>query len=163
MNKSILIIIVILVIAVGGYFLFVGNSDENLEPASDLGAILEVPAPGETDVEETVVNGGVDGEPTEEEQTVQEITIVGTEFAFSPAAITVEEGQSVKITFENQGEFPHNLVIEELGITTATISGGQTDAIEFIAPSAGTYTTFCSVGTHRELGMEGNLDVRPTE
>ncbi len=90
---------------------------------------------------------------------VKEVTVVGTEFSFSPSSITAKAGQKVKITFQNQGGAPHNLVITGLGISTKTIFGGKTDTIEFTAPSSGTFTFFCSVPGHRAAGMEGSLKV----
>ena len=65
----------------------------------------------------------------------------------------------MKITFENTGNFPHNLTVEGTGIATKTIAGGKSNVIEFTAPSSGTYTIFCSVAGHRALGMVGTLTV----
>lgn len=90
-------------------------------------------------------------------EAIKEITVVGTEFAFSPSAITVQAGENVKLTFKNEGRAPHNLVIEGLGISTKIIGSGKTDTIEFISPDPGTYAVFCSVGSHRAEGMEGDL------
>lgn len=90
---------------------------------------------------------------------VKELTVSGAEFSFDPASITVSAGESVRITFKNNGRAPHNLVIEGLGVSTKTIGGGQADTTEFIAPSAGTYAFICSVPGHRASGMEGSLIV----
>lgn len=89
----------------------------------------------------------------------KEFTIEGSEFSFSPASITISAGEKVKLTFENQGRAPHNLVVEGLGISTRTIGSGQTDAVEFTAPASGTYIFFCSVPGHKTAGMEGSLKV----
>ena len=67
----------------------------------------------------------------------EEITITGKEFVFSPALITVKAGQRVKLTFKNEGNYPHNLSIDGLGITTKTIGSGQTETIEFTHSSSG--------------------------
>lgn len=137
-------IIVVLVIIVGGYFLLRGS--------------YQAPAPTVTP-EKTE-------KPTEIPPTTQapvsrvtEISVVGTEFNFNPASIGVKAGERVKLTFKNSGRAPHNLFIEGLNIGTKTISGGQTDVVEFTAPSSGTYTFFCSIPGHRASGMEGNLKV----
>lgn len=89
----------------------------------------------------------------------REITIVGSEFSFSPAQITVKAGQKVKIIFENNGKAPHNLVIEELGISTKVIGNGETNSIEFIASTQGKFDIICSVPGHKELGMKAELTV----
>ena len=141
MNKIILIIVIILIVIVGGYFLLGGSVQMPIE-LRDFGPVI--PEPGQ----ETPV-------ATE----VKEITVIGTEFAFSPFSITVLAGEKVKLTFKNNGQAPHNLAIKELGISTKTIGGGQTDTIAFTAPASGIFTFFCSIPGHRSSGMEGNLKV----
>ena len=149
-GKTIGIIVVVLVIIVGGYFLLRGD--------------YQVPTPTSTPA--PTVTSEKTEEPTETQSTTQvptsgatEINVVGTEFNFNPASISVKAGEQVKITFKNNGRAPHNLILEGLGIETKTIGGGQTDVVEFIAPSSGTYTFFCSVSGHRAAGMEGSLKV----
>ena len=139
MNKIILIIVIILIVLVGGYFLFKGGYQSPTTPTS-----TEVGAPEQ------------EGVGTAE---VKEITVVGTEFAFSPSAISVQAGEKVELIFKNEGRASHNLVIEGLGVSTKTIGGGKTDIIEFTAPVSGTFTFFCSIPGHRSSGMEGSLIV----
>lgn len=90
-------------------------------------------------------------------ETIKEITIIGTEFSFSPSSITVKAGEKVKITFQNKGSASHNLVIEGLGVSAKTIGSGKEDIIEFTAPASGTYAIFCSIPGHKAAGMEGSL------
>lgn len=143
MKKTVPIIIVILIAIVGGYFLLRGGYQVPTTPTT-------TPTTPEVSVPE---EEGVSGPE------VKEITVVGTEFSFSPSVITIQAGQKVKITFENIGGAPHNWIIQGLEIGTKTIGGGKTDTIEFTAPSSGTYTLFCSVSGHRAAGMEGSLKV----
>jgi plastocyanin len=92
----------------------------------------------------------------------REITVSGTEFSFSPKDITVKAGERVRLTFKNTGEAPHNWKVEGLNIGTRTIGGGQTDTIEFTAPTTAgvfNYIAFCGVPGHREAGMVGKLIV----
>lgn len=146
MPKTILIIIAGgLIVIVGGYFLLRGRYQAPTASTSTL-----IPPPLGISAPER------EGASTPE---VKEITVVGTEFSFSSSSITVSAGEQVKITFRNEGRAPHNLVLEGLGVTTKTISGGQTDTIEFTAPALGTYTFICSVPGHRAAGMEGSLVV----
>lgn len=139
MNKIILIIVVVAILGAGGYFLLRGG--------------YQAPAPG------SITPGITAPEETPEAIAPKEVTVVGTEFAFSPANLTVAAGEKVKLTFKNDGGAPHNLVIEGLGVSTETISGGKSDTIEFTAPASGTYPIFCSVPGHRASGMEGSLIV----
>lgn len=143
MNKIIAIIVVITLAVVGGYFLLKGGYRT---PAP---TVPKVTAP-------EAISEGVKPTPT---TLVKEVTVVGREYAFSPSTISISAGERVKITFQNNGGTPHNLVIEGLGISTRTIGSGKTDIVEFTAPASGTYSFFCSVPGHRVAGMEGNLRV----
>ena len=90
---------------------------------------------------------------------VNEFTIEGSEFKFSPSTISVSKGDKVKITFKNTGTVVHNLVIDGLGVSTKTIPNGQTDTVEFTADKTGTFEFYCSVDAHRQKGMEGKATV----
>jgi len=91
---------------------------------------------------------------------VKEITVKGSEFRFEPAAITVNKGDRVKITFENVGGISHNLNINGYGGTRAIIRAGSSDTIEFVADKTGTFDLWCTVPGHRSSGMEGSFVVR---
>lgn len=86
--------------------------------------------------------------------------ISAVEFKYTPNAITAKIGQMVTIVFSNNGTIPHNLTLEGLGIATQTINPGQTATIQFAAPAAGTYTFYCSIDSHRNLGLTGTLTVQ---
>lgn len=90
---------------------------------------------------------------------VREIAISGTEFSLSPATITVNAGETVRITFTNTGTTIHNFGISALGVRTRTIGPGASDTIEFVASQSGTFDFDCSVGNHAALGMVGQLTV----
>jgi nitrite reductase (NO-forming) len=148
MNKTLWIIVAIILVVFVGYFLMRGYRAPT--PTTPAPTAPKTPAPTAPKEEVTPTPGAP----------VKEITVVGTEFSFSPSSISVSAGERVKIIFKNQGKAPHNLVIQGLGIGTRTIGGGQTDTIEFTAPSSGTYTFYCSVPGHRSAGMEGRLEVK---
>lgn len=86
-------------------------------------------------------------------------TVQGSSFAFSPSEIKVKKGDTVKIIFNNTGGF-HDFVIDEFaGARTNQIKGGDSQTISFIADKAGSFEYYCSVGTHRQMGMRGTLVV----
>jgi plastocyanin len=89
----------------------------------------------------------------------QKITITGTEFAFSPSAITLKKGQPAQITFKNGGTYPHNLTIADLGIKTKTIQPGEQDTIQFTPDKTGQFGFMCTVPGHADRGMKGTLTV----
>ncbi|MDY6770679.1 MAG: thioredoxin domain-containing protein [Candidatus Nanohaloarchaea archaeon] len=90
------------------------------------------------------------------------ITVSGTEYSFSPSTITVEKGQTVKVTFTNTGSIPHNLRIPALGVGSSTIRAGGSDSFTFTAPRSGTFPIrfVCSLPGHSENGMRGRLTLR---
>ncbi len=140
-------IIVVLVLIVGGWWMLrlqknapVTPSPEATQPASESATASSSPSAA---MSETT-----------------EIKVSGNEFAFLPAKLSVKKGQKVMISFQNTGKLPHNLTIDKLGIATKTIGAGQTDTVEFTADQAGTFAIYCSVGTHRQQGMEGTLTVQ---
>lgn len=86
-------------------------------------------------------------------------TVSGTDFAFSPSTISVRTGDSVSVTFKNEGKFPHNFSVTELGVSGKTIQPGATDTVTFTADKAGTYKYLCTVGNHADKGMVGTITV----
>ena len=104
------------------------------------------------------------------EQGMEGVLIVGdplrvegsSNFAFDPDRIEARPGETMVIDFVNTGG-THDIVFELEGgqeARTSRISGGQSELLIFTAPSVpGEYTYYCSVGRHREFGMEGVLVV----
>lgn len=91
------------------------------------------------------------------EEAASSFSVVGTDFKFTPDNLQFKAGETVQLTFQNEGTSPHNLLIEGTDLKTETIGSGEMTTFEFIAPDAGTYTFYCGVGGHRDAGMEGTL------
>jgi carboxymethylenebutenolidase len=72
--------------------------------------------------------------------------------------LRVKQGDRVRIEFTNEEGF-HDWVIDEFNAKTKRINGRESDSVEFIADKKGTFEYYCSVGTHRQMGMNGNLIV----
>lgn len=87
------------------------------------------------------------------------INVTGSEYKYTPTAIDLVAGKPVKVVFKNGGKLPHDLMISDLGIKTSVIAGGKEETISFTPEKSGTFTFYCSVGNHRQLGMEGKLKV----
>lgn len=100
-----------------------------------------------------------EAEPEGDTAELKEFTIIGEDYTFDPGEMTVSEGDTVRITFVNEGDRSHNLKFDDLEYGTSTLSPGEFETIEFTAPSAGSYTFYCGVGSHRDAGMEGTLVV----
>lgn len=89
---------------------------------------------------------------------VKEFTITGQNFSFTPNKITVNKGDTVKITFKNN-EGMHDFVIDQFNVRTNLVKAGGQQTIQFIADTAGVFEFYCSVGSHRQMGMKGSLEV----
>lgn len=137
-NKILIpVVVIVIVLAVVGIFLSKSGGQSMSTPT---------PVPSQ---ESTPISGAI----------TKEVTIESNEFSFSPSQITVEQGQNLKITFVNKGNFSHNFAIPDYGIKTNTIAGTETDTIEFVADKAGTFRIICTVTGHENLGMTGTLIV----
>lgn len=87
------------------------------------------------------------------------LTFVAVDIDFEEAPQTAEAGE-VTVAIDNQGNLPHDVTFEELDDETVVEADGGETATDTVELEPGTYTYYCSVGTHRESGMEGTLEVQ---
>lgn len=90
-------------------------------------------------------------------------TVKGTDYKFDPADITVQSGQKVTVTLQNNGSVAHNWTVLDLDgkdVGTGDVEPRQKKSVEFTATKAGTYTIECTVPGHADAGMKGTLTVR---
>jgi nitrosocyanin len=92
-------------------------------------------------------------------QAIKDFTVDGKNFSFSPSTLTVKRGDRVKITFKNT-EGTHDFRIDEFNAKTQVIKSGTLETIEFTADKTGSFEYYCSVGSHRAMGMKGTLIVQ---
>ena len=86
-------------------------------------------------------------------------TVNGGSFYFKPDIIKVKEGDTVTITFVNDGGF-HDFRIDEFGLATTILEEtGAQEQVTFVADKKGSFEYYCSIGTHRQMGMKGTLIV----
>ena len=149
MNKSSSIIAVVGVVVIGGIIYFAGNSSPVNQGAATIVATDTTALASTTDLTAT----------TTVAVTVKEVTVDGKNYAFTPSSITVHQGDTVKISFKDDEGF-HNLVVDGYDVKTETIKAGNISSVQFVADKAGTFAYYCSVGNHREKGMEGKLIVQ---
>lgn len=140
--KKIYIIIIILVLIVLGLFVFArkSNSPANLNVADTNTPVIPV------------------SNENTSEAPVREFTVTGQNFSFTPSTMAVKDGDRVKITFKNTEGF-HDLKIDEFNVATRQLKAGEEDVVEFIADKTGSFEYYCSVGSHRAMGMKGTLVV----
>lgn len=147
MNPMMIGAIVIGVLLFGGYALFANKgagSSSQVVPTQTLQVTQKT-------VVSTPTSSPISGD-------IKEFTMTAKKFEFSPANITVKEGDKVKLTI-NSLDVPHGFSIDELNIKQ-DIEVGKPAIIEFTATKKGTFRFYCSLfcGTgHKE--MEGQLIV----
>lgn len=139
-NKIVWAVIIIVIIGAGGWY----YSSKSSVPQDIEGINSSMPVPG-TSTAETVVT--------------KEFMVDGKDFSFSPASMTVNKGDQVKITLKNTGGF-HDLIIEGYGVGTERIQAGGETSVTFTADKTGSFEYYCSVGEHRAKGMKGTLVVQ---
>ena len=115
--------------------------------------------------------------------TPQTLSVAANEFAFVPAALSVQAGQPVTISLQNTGAVEHDWSIPEIEISGEAKSSGDTPSghmmgdtgdepklhvaagiggkgtLTFTPSKPGTYEYYCTVAGHKEAGMVGTLTV----
>lgn len=144
-NRRRVALVAAMVLAAGG-LAACGDDDED--------AASPPPPPAAAQTETTdAAGGGAAGAP------VAVAADPGGDLAFEQDALTAPAG-SVTFEFTNEANIPHDFKIEKDGKEvggTQPITGDTAEAT--VELEAGTYTFYCSVGNHREEGMEGELTV----
>jgi heme/copper-type cytochrome/quinol oxidase subunit 2 len=91
---------------------------------------------------------------------VREFTVVGNDFAFSPARLEVRQNDVVKVTFR-AADIAHSFTIDAYRIAKRA-GAGQTIVFEFRADQADTFPIYCSLtADERCKRMKGELVVKP--
>lgn len=106
------------------------------------------------------------------------LTVRASEWGFEPQAIALRRGEQVRIVLVNKGEILHNLKVEDLAAdviearSTGPLSGDEDElfvgaeqddegTLVFVPRASGSFTFYCTIRGHRELGMEGIITVEP--
>lgn len=148
MNKTILIIGALVIVALGGFFILSGGEDESA-------TVTPTPTPASVPTE---TPEGTATTPPSSMGVVKEFSVTGTPFRFSLAEMKVNKGDTVRIVFKNEAGF-HDWKIDEFNAATKQLKAGEQETIEFVANKTGSFEYYCSVGTHRQMGMKGKLIV----
>ncbi|PIP73824.1 MAG: hypothetical protein COW88_00725 [Candidatus Lloydbacteria bacterium CG22_combo_CG10-13_8_21_14_all_47_15] len=143
MKTSTIWIVVIIIIAVAGWYLF-------FQPNMDGVSNIETAEQAETPTE--------NGAAISEQDAVKIFDISGKNFEFSTKEIRVKKGDTVTINFTSAGGF-HDWKIDKFNAATQRVEEGNTSSVTFTADTSGTFEYYCSVGSHRQLGMVGSLIV----
>jgi plastocyanin len=127
---------------------------------------LTFAACGDDDDDETTAAGDTTAAETTTDDTgggasdgAQTVTISETDFALDPSEVEVSPG-SVTFDVVNDGQTVHNLEIEGSGVEEVSddIDAGESTQLT-VDLGAGEYVMYCAIGNHRDLGMEGTVNV----
>lgn len=83
-----------------------------------------------------------------------------SEFAFSPAKMSVGWGQKITVDLVNRGTVEHHFIVDELGVNVK-VSPGEKTQFTFTPRTSGTFKYYCNLAGHRAAGEEGQLVVSP--
>jgi len=90
-----------------------------------------------------------------------DVTVVTSEFKFSPDTITVRAGQRARVTLDNtKGALKHDFHQPDLNLQ-AEVDAGKKTVFEFTPTKVGTFDLTCDVPGHKDAGMVGKLIVQP--
>lgn len=152
-NKTYLAItiVVLVILGVGGFLVISSSSSKKTQNAvGDVSRSTPSAMPSAT--AESVM--------AEENGEVTSLIVEASEMKFDKPVITIKAGQKISLKVKNIGQMPHDWVLEGTDIKTKMITKGSEETIEFSVEKPGEYIFFCSVGSHRKLGMEGKLIVK---
>ena len=110
-------------------------------------------------------------------ETPSGVRVAASEFRFEPASLTLKANTSTSLTFKNAGQTLHDLtIVSGPGIPTPDAHAGgdhmaDKQPYHVVAEAgkevtlalnlpAGSYTFICSVQGHKELGMQGTINVQ---
>lgn len=91
---------------------------------------------------------------------VLNLTIKAKDIALDVTSFEAKQGQTVNLTYTNDGALEHNFILEEFNVETKILPGEST-IITFTANQAGTFKYHCTIPGHTEAGMVGELTVTP--
>jgi cytochrome c oxidase subunit II len=153
-NQMIITALVVVLVLVGGFF---GYKAYKASKNAASPTVTATQAPTDTSMPADTSNPSASGSATQ--GTTKEFTVTGQNFSFSPTTLTVNKGDTVKITFKNAGGM-HDIVFPDFKAQSKVIQAGASDTITFTADKTGSFEYFCSVGNHRAMGMKGTLVVQ---
>jgi manganese oxidase len=85
------------------------------------------------------------------------VAVTTSEFAFSPASLTVAAGGTIAVA--NEGAAEHDLEIVGAGLATPSLFAGDAATLELGDLAPGTYDIRCTIPGHDSAGMVGQLTV----
>jgi plastocyanin len=164
-NLAIIILLAILTVAVVAFFVN-GKDDDSTNNTDNTEITNNDNQDEDSDIDDTVdenIDDSTNDKSTEESEIeAVSYSIDMDHLSFSPNRITAKPGQTVNLTLTSSDEV-HDFVIDEFNANSGLVSAGGEKTFSFTIPTnaeAGDYEFYCSVGSHRQMGMVGTLTVQ---
>lgn len=156
-GNSLIIILLVFAVLIGGGILYYkgAKKEKDALEASIPPPFVETASP--SSLNKGPVEIGAEDVPMKADP-LKEFAVEGKNFEFSVKEIHVAKGDFVRINFTSTGG-THDLRIDDYEVGTDVVGAGKSSSLEFMAEKAGTFEFYCSVGTHRQMGMVGKLIV----
>jgi uncharacterized cupredoxin-like copper-binding protein len=104
-----------------------------------------------------VVFGGDDGSKATPGAGGGTASVELSEFALTPAALTVPTGGSLEVT--NAGTAAHNLTVRGTDIASSDLAAGASETLDLSSLDPGEYQVICAIPGHADAGMTGTLTI----
>jgi plastocyanin len=106
--------------------------------------------------------GDEDSSPSASVRDTVEVRL--SEFALDPSQVSIDEPGTYTFRAVNDGQAVHALEIEGHGVEEETedLQPGETAELTVELTEAGDYELYCPVGNHRDMGMDGSVQVGGT-
>src|SRR3989344_1604868 len=154
-NKYLILVLVVAVVLFGGWMMsqYISyNSGGKLTDTVYTKDVMDEGMPGKEMMDNET--------PVTQDVADVKVNVTAQNFSFSTKEIRVKQGDPVELPFSSAGGF-HDWVVDEFGARTKRLDTGESETIKFVADKSGTFEYYCSVSTHRQMGMVGKLIVEP--
>lgn len=101
--------------------------------------------------------GRTDGNGGTASGAASNVAVSLADFKIEPGGLTVASGGVLAV--KNIGAVPHNLEVEGADLVTKDLNAGESDDLSLSGLAPGSYTVFCAIPGHREMGMETTLQI----
>ena len=149
-GSALLILVIALLLVFDGRDFFSGAPEVSSNPSPSVSALVSPSESKEPELSPSPV--------ASVQAPIRDFVFTASNFKYSLSEIKVNKGDVVRIVLQNT-DGTHDLRIDEFSVATKMLKTGEEQMVEFIADKTGTFEFYCSVGTHRLMGMKGSLIV----
>lgn len=90
----------------------------------------------------------------------REIFVEASEFSFTPTSLNAGKGEKVRIWLTNNGTSVHNISVPDANLISEDADPGDKVYLDFVSDKPGSFSFYCGMGGHKDLGMNGIIIVK---